>query len=771
MYIISKLGSEEEAVMSKPTPILSKLLEKNSGYTFGIQNFLPELSNDELIGLLKEASGDDKLQSYIVDGFFLLPQERLVDILSTHTIELIQTLGHIGEYSFINSLFKLDQAILLHVLNTDNVLGLLRNIEPRHMVELIDNLFSLPKDIIQPLIAAHRMSLFEASGNLKGYFAIKLLKSFPEQASDPGIALRPDNVLRIATESDVYKSLFFHTLLELPSKQLESIITRDNMTPLFSMSDEKLVFIHKLLNFSKEVVENILTPSNMKEIFAWIQKPSYLPTTTIQQLLDKFESKDIKLSMEVTKDLDFSYAKDLIFLKLSTSLIDFIEPDCLEALHPLVVQLLSKTYIQVESPEAGRSFANSWIGGLNKIIPASPSLTTILRNAVEESGDIFVTNSEYIKISTSGVVGCFLNPIIGIANKPNDAVRGLDTLIHEATHKLIDNTYHNDMLPYPKGGESNFTSIKEAMSAELIKEKVLYSRLYIDKWHEYNLSIGDKLPQDAVDSLIKESWLKTMIHSYPQDKFAIEILPWFTQHIAQNILGNQKCGGVGRGLDELLWDYLNKYLTPNPEPEPLPAFSYHEYEFLEDEEGSLTYNAKKLVTMEEPSIRWLDDEVGQLAFQSLPLSDQIAFINQLFVSPESELDESNIVKVFQHSSVLSYTLIEKLFELPREQLLSLVTHGNIHFLIRASGDYKFELIDKTLTLLPQDLSSIITDDNLEEVVEASDNYAYKLLVLLPPSPDEAEVIVHSENAPPPVEDAESPLASESCLSMLGCSIS
>ncbi len=756
---MSKSECKEKDATTKPLPIFNKLLAKGFyPHLSKIEDFLPSLSDAELIGLFEEVSADDMLQYFVVHGFFALSQERLVGILSTHTVELIQTLNPNGKYNFTNSIFKLDKAILSQILTPDNTLGLFKKIEVRDMGEFIDSLFSLPKDIIQPIITTHKMSMFEASGALKGYFAIKLLKSFPQQASDPAIAITSDNVLQIAAESGGYQSLFISALLKLPAKQLESIVTHDNMATLFSKSKCELEFIHKLLELPKGEVDDILTPSNMKEIFTWILKPNYRHATTNQKLLDAFEVKDIKLPIEVTKDLDFSASKDLIFLKLAPSAIDFIEQDRIQDLDPLVAQLLSKTHVQVSNTEAGRSFTNSWIDGLNKIIQANPSLTIILQNAAKESGDIFVTSSEYIKTSNSDSTGGFLNPadlIIGIANGINNPVHALDILIHEATHKLIQNIYQNDMLPYHKGYDSNFNTTKEAMSAEVAKEKVLYSRVYIDKWYEAGLSIGNKLSPKALDSLPKESWLKTMVDSYSKEKLAIEIFPWFTQQIARHILGNQEFGDVGQELAEHLWDYLNKYLTSRHDPESVPPFCYHDYASLQDEEGSLTYNAKKLVTTSESSVRWLDDEVGQLAFQSLPLSEQRAFI-----SSERGLDKSNVVKVFECSPVPSYTLIDKLFALPHEKLLSIVTHDNIHSLIGVSGDFKFILIDKILALAPEDIASIITYDNFPTIQAVSGIYAYKLQGLLPPSPDEVEVIVQSAIELPSVEDAECTLVAE-----------
>ena len=193
----------------------------------------------------------------------------------------------------------------------------------------------------------------------------------------------------------------------------------------------------------------------------------------------------------------------------------------------------------------------------------------------------------------------------------------------------------------------------------------------MDKYTALIIAIGirDKLRPEAPDSWTKESWLKTMIDSYSRDKLAIEILPWFTQQIARHILDNQEFGDVSRELAEHLWGYLNQcLLTQHHDPEPMPQFCYHDYASLHDEEGSLTYNAKKLVTTLEPRVIWLDDEVGQLAFQSLPLPEQISFIDKLFISSERVLDKSNIVKVFEHSPVPSYTLIDKLFALPMQSL-------------------------------------------------------------------------------------------------------
>lgn len=491
--------------------------------------------------------------------------EALSSTSSDHLLKEFQAMMSRGYRESIALRLTLDCLpidLLIKILTPENVLLFLGKLDKGGIYRFSNKLFSLPKDVIESIVVGREKEMLEAADGWSDYFQFKLLQNFPDTLLCPNAA--GFFLLKmIKQNSSLWQTNLLELLFKLPKEQLAVVINSDEILELFNASDDQLTFVHKLLETFKAEIGTILTPVNMKEIFQkLLLKADKFSTQDIEHFLKAFETYGIKIPIEVNKELHFScHHHSTMFLKLVAPAIHYVEP--VRILDPIVKKLLEKTYIQVDSHEAGKKFTEGWIGGLEKIIAASKPLKVILENAAEQQGDIFIANNAHI--ARGGGHFIYYNSAILIAG---NGCNPLSTLVHEATHKLIQNIYKNQCLPYaPAATDKLFESVAKAMEQELLLGNKF---LLIDKLY---------LHQD-----LAPSWLQTMNMSYNKDSLPSELFAWFTTQIADHILEIPAIGSrVSKGFAACLWDYMNQHLTKLGDSEILPKFCYPEGE----EEGSI----------------------------------------------------------------------------------------------------------------------------------------------------------------------------------------
>ena len=126
--------------------------------------------------------------------------------------------------------------------------------------------------------------------------------------------------------------------------------------------------------------------------------------------------------------------------------------------------------------------------------------------------------------------------------------------------------------------------------------------------------------------------------SYPEEQYAVEILAWFTQQLASNILTDYK-DRVSKEFIELIWKYLQnvlvKQISSNKEAVLVNQELSHtpDLSLLDDAPeatSELARAAKELIAAEPINIKWFDSQHGQLAFQASNILIQKTFIDKLF---------------------------------------------------------------------------------------------------------------------------------------------
>ena len=198
--------------------------------------------------------------------------------------------------------------------------------------------------------------------------------------------------------------------------------------------------------------------------------------------------------------------------------------------------LLSKTYFQMLDPKKREDFGAKWVDGLEKIIDSNFVLTSILSKASADEGDIYIADSSKVPGSKTAV-GIAFYPDLAVAIKNHPIEYSLDTLVHESTHKVIQNKFSNNSLP--------FYGINNSENKELVNSFVVGAKkVEGDTW-------GD-------------IWLKKTLN-YPENKHAVEIFAWFAGEMTQSLLkGHKSTAGIPKIFAQQLWDYLCKEICDIP---------------------------------------------------------------------------------------------------------------------------------------------------------------------------------------------------------------
>ena len=628
-------------------------------------------------------------------------------LVSNSFVKELQEASGYHKLSLIDKLFALDAGLLQPVL--EKHAPQLLEACGYHKPSLIDKLFALDTELLQPVLEKHAPELLEASGQDKFDFIDKLF------ALAPGL-LQPvleKHAPQLLEASGKDKSFFIHRLLELAPGLLKPILEQHALELLEASGkdNDKGKFIDKLLELSANKIIN-------------------LTEKTIESLINQDLIDDTSVGN---------------LLKLTTPLIKQI--DQVDKLDPIVKTLLEKTYASsmAYGVNGKAQFAQELSNKLHQVIDQSFSIKKILETSAQGKGDIFIMNrllhasnplnkgkaggtyqpvSKMIKISGSGIEQYrSINDIVG-------------TLVHESTHKAIDLHYNNKALPYKIGEEKSFKLIQSAMDKELKRYENLHSKLYIDKWDQL------ESPHDFSKNDIVASWLQRRMTSYPEEQYAVEILAWFTQQLASNILTDYK-DRVSKEFIELIWKYLQnvlvKQISSNKEAVLVNQELAHtpDLSLLDDAPeatSELARAAKELIAAEPINIKWFDSQHGQLAFQASNILIQKTFIDKLFKEYQgeelAEFLNKHIVCLFKQVSG-QYSFIDKLFALDAKSLQPILEQ-HAPELLEAYGKYKLLFINKLFALDAKSLQPLLEKHApglLEASGECQDGFIAQLLQL------------------------------------------
>jgi hypothetical protein len=410
----------------------------------------------------------------------------------------------------------------------DDIIELLRALDPQQKKAFIDKI--LTSSIEKTLLASKSLELLEASGG-NHLIIYGLFRLPPETLTS--ILTEPEKLLNAGNHDA--KNTFIWNLFQLSPEVLLPILKNNLMKMLHAADKMQYSLVNRLLQLPDASLKLICNEDTLCKL------PYYIDFPTWQALCKKI---DIPLTKIDLQGLNFQKHTSLIFLKITAPLIESLSGGEISQLNPVIKSLLSKTYFQASDSVKRNSFANKLSEGLNELIKTETILARIIENAATTEGDVFITTNCAMISGSTMLTGQYIafNIFAAMGSRKISAV--LNTITHEATHKLIDQKFSNKLLPYTKDDHSF-----EVISPEIAKE----------------LSTS----QDF------KSWLKHMTQSYTTEKFAVEILPHFTGNMAQSILEQKNTKGVSEAFGNLVWGYLNKQLFDNIDYKPLPQLYYH----------------------------------------------------------------------------------------------------------------------------------------------------------------------------------------------------
>ena len=546
----------------------------------------------------------------------------------------------------------------------DKIINLTPEILDTYLIQFYSNLHEVDKDdIFSEIFIQKLLNLPHFSNTL----LVKQLSTFVSKLS-------PNN-----------QSYFLNTLFSLPKEDIAKILNK-NLFDLINSLDNKL-HPHLLVKLS-ELPENII-----QQIFINSESFIKLINTTYTELTKVTTASVTELGLILCKSGLKLYLTDLneIFkvrdgsrLELISYVSDPLSLDLEEQQDAdntgLIVKLFTKIYYLEPDTAKRKAFASEIKKALKVIVSAEEVIFKILEQSYTDGGEIFFSTHNFLG---RGFAGFYRNNNVLIATGNQAIEEILNTLIHESTHKLIENKFHST-FPYYKH-DTSFEEIRAAIDKQSKHEYIIYSR---DKF---------SCPQNEL------TWLLQVILGYNPECFASEILPHFAGHIAGHIARSalkkqNNNDGISKNFSEIIWIYLYKQLFDQSAP-PLPQL-YHrsiDNDELELAAGSSMQDieAFNLIKTEPHDLNLLKfGEAGQLALKSLPILYVRKLIEELFGLPPEYLNKfltdhfSGLLTIEKNTGVekLQYLnsslpeLRDKLLELPIEKLIQLMQENKEFFI-------------------------------------------------------------------------------------------
>ncbi len=476
-------------------------------------------------------------------------------------------------------------------------------------------------------------------------FFLKQLPTLPPESLGIIFAEQAANLAEASQGVDGL--LFVITLFALPPESMKQVLTQQNiaaMQPKLGTLGDKM-FKKKLseLQPQPDIVKPVsavqdVVPGIIQMISLYGADRDY--TEEAERYSREWYNMGIKLDHEAIKFLDINSYWGKYFLKLTKPVIEFLEQPQIANLDPVIIKLLTKTYVQLPDVHTIKCFAKQWIEGLEKVISRSATLKMILNTAATEGGEIFVlntTNGDFRKIK--GVlydigVGPGGMSITTHDGKTSDLVfsyryektfDNVGILVHEASHKAIQIKFQNGQRPYYGHDSSIFNKVKEDFTTECARQDKFYMAWYLSNVvHGFPKTwlmgeIGNYVPGEAIEQLfpsIVSFFEKGFFarHNIVRDSIDSELIPLLTGYIAKDILGLDReyyQHNISKEFATSLWIFIQEYLTPGSN-EALPTFCYQHYPSLEEMRDT---NILKLLAANPPGTNWLDCMAQRVALE------------------------------------------------------------------------------------------------------------------------------------------------------------
>ncbi len=767
----------EDILTFTTSPLSPKELEKMTisqiGFIRHLQDRLPNeifasMLDHHLVDFFKTLTGMRK--AILITQTFGVPPEILIPVLEKHALSLIE--ASIDNDSFVSTLSSSYPEVIQQVTNSDNIIRLIEasgyskvafisKLSPETIQNvvnsdniislmessgylkdtLIDKLFSLPQEVIQQVINAKNiMGLVEASGYSKAAFISKLS---PETIQN---VVNADNIIGLI-EASGYKDAFIN---KLSPQAIQNVVNADNIISLMeSFGYLKDILIDKLFSLPQEVIKQVINAKNIMGLVEAFGDGKYL---FINKLLPIIQGGSVLIDNAnflalSSSQSEWEFKKLLAFTpainnsSVSVAILGSLPNE------QLIMDLLAKTYVEIESSEEKISFLQEWSHGLKKIIDSNRSLKIILEQAAEKPGNIFIVNS--LSTNKDNVNGLFIENDGDIFILKRDCNSSLSTLVHEATHKATAICY-GGILPYSPTDKTNPVLLDKIINEESRYEQKLYSKLYIDLW-SIKKDQGFEVSEKDLCTLPK-NWLQVIISNYTAEKYNVELLTFFTQSIAELILKGSLEYTARPSFMKTVWEFLQILLIiPLGQEkeegfigEEMPQFNEQFSAGYPESTDPIAVQAKKLIRENSICLEWLDLEngSGKLAFQSMPFFIKKTFYDKLFALPQEQLKtilNQYIIKVIKAFGDEKYSIIDKLFSLP-EGIPQLINADNIVNLIKEFKD-DYSIIEKLLP--PEVIPQLINADNVVNLIGAfKDNY-FVIEKLLPP--EVVQRVINADN--------------------------
>lgn len=267
------------------------------------------------------------------------------------------------------------------------------------------NLFQLPGEILNPILEKQAYNLFQTFENNFNK------KSFT-------------------------KTLFEYLKTCEPAVAV-SVLTKDFIKAIWVTSSTTFLIREKLFaEFELEVLNNINLDKKVLLDIAY--NNSSMDYSLWEKLCKVSQIGDLELEVQKTKNLTP--------LKNNQPLIKNLHESEINKLPTAIKLFLSKSYRQISNEEQKELFLNDLVKMLVKVVESQDVIATIIKSATENEEDIFFAD----KILVNSIESCGSysmgdkNICVSLNFCQSDIIKNI---VHESTHKFIDNKFNNNCLP------------------------------------------------------------------------------------------------------------------------------------------------------------------------------------------------------------------------------------------------------------------------------------------------------------------------------------
>lgn len=602
-----------------------------------------ELFSQDLTKLTEQESIDVNDKSGVIKKLFQLPDQIVKELLDKHLIDILSKLDT-----------KDDQFNILY------------------------DIFNLSDEIVTELLDKHLVDIFISCNWEHTYIFSKISELPPENSLQLLNKHLVDTLSKINKDAQTFT---LNEIFELPDQIVTELLDK-HLVDILSKVDKGNHFftLDKISRLSDQIVTGLLE-KDLNNILNQIESSTAKNTlaTKIKNILD---TNPDALSQDLIKQIHKVNAPEFKILLKYTSqpLAEDVDPS--RNLHQLVQKLLEKTYTDIEEKEKKLELIKELNEKIIQILDADKSLSLIIENSINTDGDFYII--ENVQSSWNGLY-----------SKGNIFIKGnrsfieiTSTLIHESTHKVIDNIYQNYALPYPEDDNDTYNALTELMQSAVKNCPSTKVDLYMNT-NESNQELLDK-----------DSWFNAMVSNYSDDKYAAELFAWCTQYLTKIILGHSNDTNINDTDMDQIWNYFQKLVIIPLSNLESPEGWRHLKHFITSEDYSvnnteLALTVKKILSTDTPSIDWLlDSKAGQIAFKFLPFNIRDKMLEDFITDADYTKLDQHLCKIIKaiddlHQSTLLLNIFDKL---PPELLEQILTKKatEIYEAISENNKYIFE---------------------------------------------------------------------------------